>query len=209
MEPEAAAALLGQWGYAAYFALFLASAVGSPLTEDLLLLVGGWLVGGGVFSADVCLPLAFAGILSSDLLLYTFGRQLRSHSLRRTWLRRLIRPGRLRVATRWFARFGDWVVCAARLVPGTRMLVFVSAGLRGMPRWRFLVLDGLAALLWVPLLFWLGREFGARIAGVHEAVSWVSSRVGWIILAAAAAFVARRAWLAAERRRFGPNEGEP
>lgn len=209
MEPEAAAALLGQWGYPAYFALFLATAFGSPITEDLLLLVGGWLVGGGVFSWRVALPLSFVGILSTDLLLYSFGRKLRSHSLRRRWLRRLIRPGRLRIATRWFARFGDWVVCAARFVPGTRMLVFTSAGLRAMRPLRFLLLDGLAALVWVPLLLGLGRGFGSRVAGVHETVSWLSSRVGWLIVAGAAALAARRFWLAMERRRFGPSDAEP
>jgi len=209
MEPEAAAALLGRWGYPAYFVLFLATAFGSPVTEDLLLLIGGWLVGGGVFSWRVALPLSYVGILSTDLLLYTFGRKLRSHSLRRRWLRKLIRPGRLRLATRWFARFGDAVVCAARFIPGTRMLVFASAGLRGMRPLRFLVLDGLAALVWVPLLVGLGWELGTRVAGVNETLRWVSSRVSWLIVVAAVAFAARRLWLAIERYRFGPTDAEP
>jgi len=209
MEPEATAALLGQWGYPAYFVLFLATAFGSPVTEDLLLLIGGWLVGGGVFSWHVALPLSYVGILATDLLLYTFGRKLRSHSLRRRWLRKLIRPGRLRIATRWFARFGDWVVFAARFIPGTRMLVFASAGLRGMRPLRFLVLDGLAALVWVPLLVGLGWELGTRVAGVNETLRWVSSRVSWLIVVAAVAFAARRLWLAIERYRFGPTDAEP
>lgn len=209
MEPEATAALLGQWGYPAYFVLFLATAFGSPVTEDLLLLIGGWLVGGGVFSWHIALPLSYVGLLATDLLLYTFGRKLRSHSLRRRWLRKLIRPGRLRIATRWFARFGDWVVFAARFIPGTRMLVFASAGLRGMRPLRFLVLDGLAALVWVPLLVGLGWELGTRVAGVNETLRWVSSRVSWLIILAAVAFAARRLWLAIERYRFGPTDAEP
>lgn len=196
MTHEHAAAFLDVWGYPAYFILFLASAMGSPLTEDLLLLLGGYLVGARVFAWPPTLATALAGVIATDVLMYGFGRKLRQHSLRRGFIRRVIRPGRLRIATRWFARFGDPLVFAARLVPGTRMIVFVSAGLRGMPLPRFLAYDLAGSALWVPLLLWLGAKFGERFGGVQDVIDWVGSRVLWIVVALAVAVAARQLWAA-------------
>ena len=209
MDPQATADFLGTWGYPAFVVLFLATAVGSPLTEDVLLLVGGYLVGARVFTWPVAAPLAFGGLLAADAVLYAFGRKLRTHSLRGGFVRRMIRPGRLRIATRWFARFGEGVVFLARLVPGTRMVVFVSAGLRGIPLWRFLVLDGLAALIWVPLLLLVGERLGERAGDLGRTLEWLGDRVLALLLVAFAAWAVHRAWVARERRRFGPSEAEP
>lgn len=206
MTHDEALAFLGTWGYSAYFVLFLATAVGSPLTEDLLLLLGGYLIGGGVFAWPVTLPVAFAGVLATDCALYMFGRQLRAHSLRRGFVRRFIRPGRLRVATRWFARYGDWLVFLARLTPGTRIVVFVSAGLRGMSFWRFLTYDASASAIWVPALLWVGAALGQHIGGVNEALDWVGGRVILVVIAAALILVARELWLARAQRRTGDLE---
>jgi len=209
MDPQLAADFLGTWGYPAFVVLLLATAVGSPLTEDLLLLAGGYLGGARVFSWPVAAPLALGGLLAADTLLYAFGRKLRTHSLRRGFVRRMIRPGRLRIATRWFARFGEGVVFLARLVPGTRMVVFVSAGLRGIPLWRFLALDGLAALIWVPLLLLIGEQLGERAGDLGRTLDWVGDRVLLLVGVALAAWLAHRAWVARERRRFGPSDAEP
>jgi membrane protein DedA with SNARE-associated domain len=191
-----AAALLGVWGYPAYLLLFIASAFGSPLTEDLLLLLGGYLLGVRIFDWPATLITAIAGVVATDVLMYGFGRKLRQHSLRRGFISRIIRPGRLRVATRWFARFGDRLVFLARLVPGTRLVVFVSAGLRGMPVWRFLLYDVSAVLLWVPALLWVGSALGEHVAAVQLMFRWVADRIAWVLASLAVIFLVRQAWLA-------------
>jgi membrane protein DedA with SNARE-associated domain len=209
MTPEAASSLLGTWGYPAYLALFLATAFGSPITEDLLLLIGGYLIGTSVFSAPVTFATAYVGLLSADLTVYMFGRKLRSHKLRRRFIRHVIRPGRLRLAGRWFARFGDWIVMLARFLPGTRMLVFASAGLRGMSLVRFLLLDGLAAVVWVAAMLFVGERVGERIGDLDHAFGLVGDYVVWILLAVAAVAWARHWWLKEERKLTGPPDAEP
>lgn len=205
MTHDDVAAFLDVWGYPAYFAMFIASALGSPLTEDLLLLLGGYLLGTRVFSWPPAMATALVGVVATDALLYGFGRKLRQHSLRRGFIRRVIRPGRLRVATRWFARFGDKLVFVARLVPGTRMIVFVSAGLRGMSFLRFLIYDVAASLLWVPALLWLGAKFGERVGGVQAVLDWVASRMLWVLIALVILFVGRQAWAARSQKREEPD----
>lgn len=183
MSPDTAAELLGTWGYPAYVLLYLATAFGLPVSEDVLLLVGGYLVGTGIFAWPTTVVLAYFSLLSSDLIVYTYGRKLRAHSLRHGPVRRFVRPGRLRVATRWFTRFGEKIIFFARLVPGTRLIVFLCAGIRAVPVARFLLYDGLAALLWVPLVVTVGTKIGRRIGDAQRLLEWVGTRVTWIVLA--------------------------
>jgi membrane protein DedA with SNARE-associated domain len=206
VNPEAASALLGTWGYPLYLLLFLLTAFGSPLTEDVLLLVGGYLIGAHVFSWAPTATIAYVGILGADLCLFWFGRKLRTHTLSRGFVRHVIRPGRLRLAARWFKRFGDGVIFLSRFVPGTRLLVFVSAGLRGVRLTRFVLLDGLAAAAWAPLLLWAGHWAGERMGSLGRTLDVIGDRVFWILLAIAVAYALRRWWL---QRGYSAADAEP
>jgi len=185
MSPETAAEFIGTWGYPAYVLLYLATAFGLPVSEDVLLLLGGYLIGAGLFAWPPTLILSYVSLLTSDLIVYTYGRKLRTHSLRHGPVRRFVRPGRLRVATRWFARFGEKVVFFARLVPGTRLIVFLCAGIRAVPVARFVVYDALAALVWVPLILGVGAKIGRRLGDAQRLLEWIGTRVTWIVLAVA------------------------
>ena len=170
MSPDAIAALLQTWGYPLWIGLFLASGVGSPITEDVLLLAGGWLLALGVFTWQVALPLGYVAVVATDCIIYSIGRHLRQQTKRGGWLRRAVRPGHLRVATRWFAKYGNWIIFIARLTPGTRLIVYISAGVRGVPLSRFIFYDGLASLIYVPVTLYVGEQLGARIGDVGDAI---------------------------------------
>jgi membrane protein DedA with SNARE-associated domain len=182
MDPNAAAEFLSIWGYPAFVVLLLATGFGSPIPEDLLLLVGGYLISADVFSWQLVLPLAMIGVVGSDCILYVAGRHLRTRSIRGPRFRRLIRPARLRLATRWFGRMGDRSIFVARLVPGTRAVTFITAGLRGVAPVRFLILDVLGALVWVPLLLFSGGLLGEQIGGLHRILGWIARGAEWAIL---------------------------
>lgn len=195
MTPNPVAQFLGTWGYPAYVLLFAATGVGSPITEDLLLLTAGYLVSARVFSWPVVLPLSYACVLMTDGILYGIGRYLRTHSFKRDgMLRRIVRPAQLRLATRWFGRFGDGIVFVARLVPGTRLLVFLTAGARAMPPRRFFLMDGAASLIYVPVLLLAGAKLGERIGDVDQALGWIGDRVTWVVAIVAVAAIVRYLW---------------
>lgn len=195
MTADPVAQFLGTWGYPAYVALFLATAFGSPVTEDLLLLTGGYLVAAGIFSWPVALPVSFVCVLASDAIIYSLGLRLRTHSLARDGLvRRLVRPAHLRIATRWFGRFGDRVVFLARLVPGTRLIVFLTAGVRAVPLARFVLMDGLASLIYVPVMLLLGVKLGEQVGRMDRALDWLGDRVFWLIAIVAGVAAVRHLW---------------
>lgn len=199
MDPNAIASVLQDWGYPAMLALLCATGVGSPIPEDLLLVSGGYLISAGVFTWRVALPLAIFGVVASDFLLYTFGRRMRTHALT-GWPARIIPFERLQQSAPWFARAGPAAVLLARLVPGTRVVVFISAGLHGIRPMVFLAFDIVGALIWVPLLLWVGTALGEEIGGLGALLSGISRAAFWIVVGAILMLVAWRFWKVEESK---------
>jgi membrane protein DedA with SNARE-associated domain len=179
--------------------LLCATGVGSPIPEDLLLITGGYLISAGVFTWRIALPLSIVGVVASDFLLYTFGRRMRTRSLP-VWAARILPTRRLRTSPPWFARAGAPAVLFARLVPGTRVLVFVTAGFQGVRPLVFLAFDIVGALIWVPLLLWIGSVLGEEIGGLGALLSGISRAAFWLVLGAILLLVAWHFWRVEESK---------
>lgn len=194
MDLGAVAEVLGTgWGYPVLLVLLLLTGIGSPVPEDLLLLVAGYLVAAEVLQYHVTLAVCLAGVVGSDLVLYALGRRL-------IWRRidaiesRIASQDRLRRFSRWFDRVGPRAVLIARLVPGTRAIVFIAAGLREIPAGRFLFYSGMGALVWVPVLFRLGRAVGTELGGIEQMASSIQTGAVWMFAAAAVIIAGWLAW---------------
>lgn len=190
---------LAAWGYPALFSLLLLTGVGSPVPEDALLVLAGYLVESGGFSAPLTLVVCVAGVVASDLMLYWAGRHAAARSSR--WPdAHVLAPARLQRVTRWFDRVDDRVIFFARLVPGTRVLVFVTAGLRAVPVQTFLWYDTLGAFLWVPAAMAAGHLASRRLGGINRVVEALQGETAWALAAAVLALV-----LGLVRRRAQPS----
>ena len=193
MNPSTLAVFLQHWGYPAFLLLLFLTSFGFPVPEDLVLLSGGYLISIGVFSWPVSLPIALIGVISSDYVLYTFGRRMATHATGESE-GRLVPIHRLQRFAAWFDRVGAAAVLFARLLPGTRAVVFVSAGLRGVSPQAFLAWDTAGALLWTPVMLWIGTELGERIGSLAQLLDGIARFAFWILLLAAALLVLRRYW---------------
>ena len=181
MSPARLAELLGDWGYATYLLLLIATGIGSPIPEDLLLATAGYLISANAFSWPGALILGIVGVVSSDVLLYTWGRRLHA-GMSRGWMSRLVSPHHLAAAEKWLARLGDKAVFFGRLLPGTRTVAFIGAGVRRMPLGRFLLFDVLGALVWVPAVLFAGAQMGEEIGGLDQLLARLARSVVWIVL---------------------------
>lgn len=181
MNPERLAELLGDWGYPIYLLLLMATGVGSPIPEDLILATAGYLVSASAFSWPGALILGVLGVVTSDVLLYAWGRRLHA-GVSRGWMGRLVRPHHLVAAERWLVRFGDKAVFFGRLVPGTRTVAFVGAGMRRVPLGRFLLFDVLGAAVWVPAVLFAGTQIGEEIGGLDQLLARLTRSIVWVVL---------------------------
>src|SRR5262249_37296620 len=99
-----------------------------------------------------------------------------------------------------FARHGVLILLVARLLPGVRTAVFLSAGIIRLPWKRFLLADGLYALPGVSLLFLLAYWFTDRF---RDWVIRAEEEVGRckLVLLAVAVAVGAGCWLWRSLRR--------
>ncbi len=164
---EALSAHPGEWA----FLLLLACGMGlPPWSEELVLLACGWFVAQGDLSYLGAVGWAMAGILAGDSVMFGLGRLAGDRVHRWPLLRRSFRPAKRRRFNHYFLRYGTRVVFLARFLPGVRLVTYLVAGNLGMPWWKFLALDGLAALVTIPVAVWVGWKFAANL---DEVAAWL------------------------------------
>lgn len=191
----------GLGAYGLVFGVLLACGLGLPLPEDVALIVGGYLAYLGHADLPVMLVVGFAGILAGDSAVYLLGRWGRRAQGRHPGglLGRHLTPERLARVEKQFERRGNLMVVIARFLPGVRAATYFVAGGAQMPYRRFILFDGLAALLSAPLFVVAGWHFGKQIGSV---VAFAERFHTWLIggmVAVAVLWVARSVW--ARRRK--------
>lgn len=144
-------------GYLAVFIALLLSGAGLPLPEDISLVAGGVISGLGYANVHLMFAVAMAGVMIGDagmfLLGHFFGERMRRWRLF-AWL---LPPSRYAKVQEKFARYGNRLMFIARFLPGMRAAIYITAGATHRVSFlRFLLLDGLAALISVPTLVYLG-----------------------------------------------------
>jgi membrane protein DedA with SNARE-associated domain len=107
---------------------------------------------------------------------------------------------RLDAVVERFRRHGSIYVVINRFVPGIRGLIFVAAGLAGLPRRGVLLYAALSALLWNLALMGLGVALGANLDALR---TWVEryTIAAWIVLGVAAIVIL----IVLRRRRPAPD----
>ncbi len=151
-----------EYGYIAVFVMLLICGFGVPVPEDVTLVTGGVIAGLGFANEHNMVLVGLAGVLTGDGLIFFLGRTFGDGITRLPLLRRVLTPERFAQAQEKFARYGKWVMFVARFLPGLRTPVFLTAGMTGRvgaPTW--FLMDGVAALISVPLWVYLGY-YGAK-----------------------------------------------
>jgi membrane protein DedA with SNARE-associated domain len=179
--------------YPALVVLLLGCGVGMPLSEDVILVVAGYLVGRGYtnpwWTAVICYPCVLAG----DMLLYEAGRRLGHWTWAKKPLKTVFTPARRRFAEKFFAHWGILSVAIARQVIGLRSPAFVFAGVARMPRAKFIVTDALAGLVAVPLFMVIGYFIARGVEKLGRSIHWVELGLLGAALLGGAIFLGVRA----------------
>ena len=168
------------------FGLLFACGLGLPLPEDVPLMAGGYFIGiGTMHPVPVCV-LAWLGIVGGDCMLYRLGRKYGLNITKVPIVGRHVTQERILRAERLFDRWGVWVVAIGRLVAGIRGAMVVAAGATKFNFVKFLIADGLAALvsggLFVLLGWWLGKKLGNFEQAVATVKPYIEYFVAGVVL---------------------------
>jgi membrane protein DedA with SNARE-associated domain len=142
---------------------------GTLVSEDLTSIAAGLLVRDGKLSAFSAVAACAAGVYIGDLSLWVAGRLLGRHLLRVAWIARRLDAAALEeLGERLDTRLVP-IVLGSRFLPGSRLPMFVAAGIFGRRPFAFAAWSLVAVLLWTPLLVlitaWLGPSLTAPLVG--------------------------------------------
>ncbi|MFK7826629.1 MAG: DedA family protein [Oligoflexales bacterium] len=153
----------GTYGYIIMFLILLACGFGFPMPEDVVLVTGGLLASRGVTDFGTTVLVTMAGVLIGDGIVFTIGRKMGPKIKETKFFNRIMPKKREKQVLQWFDKYGDRVIFFARFAPGLRMPLFLTAGIYQVPVWKFIGLDGFAALISVPAWIWVGYFFGSNL----------------------------------------------
>jgi membrane protein DedA with SNARE-associated domain len=166
---------------------FVALVLGTLVSEDLTCIAAGLLIQRGHLGLTEGIIGCAAGIVAGDCGLWLLGRLFGAAALAWPWTARKLKNGRADEIRAWLERHAAGAIVASRFLPGTRVPLYITAGMVGLPGAVFAVWALVASLLWTPTLVLLTATLGdVFIARVRPFVG-----VGWV----GGALVAASVWL--------------
>lgn len=157
------------YGYIAVFLVLVACGFGTPIPEDITLVAGGIICALSLTTSHplnkhVMMLVSLCGVLVGDGIMFSLGHIVGPKVTRLPFVRRIITPRVYRKMQEKTHRYGNKILFIARFLPGLRAPIFLTAGVsHRVPLWKFLLMDGSAALISVPVWVYLGYLFAYDI----------------------------------------------
>ena len=202
------------YGYWAVFAVLLLCGFGVPVPEDITLVAGGvisslacdaegpfWKTFSLCHQVHIMFFVSMAGVLIGDSIVFFMGRIYGERLFKVRFFSRLVTPARYEMVQQKFARYGGWVIFAGRFMPGLRAPIFAVSGMtRQVSYLKFLLIDGMAALISVPIWVYLGfwgelqlRDLAALEHYVKRGQAGVYILIGTVVIGGLATWLIKRA----------------
>jgi membrane protein DedA with SNARE-associated domain len=187
--------LIERFTYLGIFLVLFVAGLGVPIPEEAPILAAGILASQDVIRWWLGLAVCFVGVLSGDIVLYWLGHHWGEHILDWRVTRFVLTPEREKTVKEAYHRHGVKIVFTARFVAGFRAAAFLTAGIVRIPFWKFFLVDGVAAVVGVPLGFGVAYLFTdqlpAIMRGVHD-FQRIAILIGMVLLAAVIGYAAYR-----------------
>jgi membrane protein DedA with SNARE-associated domain len=144
--------------------------LGLPVPETPIIVAAGMLCQRLGLALPWPILTCCAAVLAGDLALYAMAKILGPSVFRRRPLRWLLPETAQPRIDELFRKHGSVTLFVARFITGVRVCVFVLAGLRGVSVWRFVLWDGLAIALTVPVFATIGHAFGSSASDLDTRI---------------------------------------
>lgn len=174
----------------------LAASFGLPIPEELVLISSGLVAyiaqhpeefpkypppypgAPGVDLITLCF-VSFFAILGADTIVYLIGKIFGGKIIKTKFFQKQVAGEGFDRINRWFQKYGSLAAGIFRFTPGLRFPGHLSCGLLGLPLWKFILVDGLAALFSVPTQVYIfGTYGGVMLEKVTEFKKYVLVAVG-------------------------------
>jgi membrane protein DedA with SNARE-associated domain/rhodanese-related sulfurtransferase len=170
-------AFVSQYGEILLFAVVFAEQIGLPLPAIPVLLAAGALAGAGKIDLTGAIVLSVIACVAGDLIWYELGRRRGRRALNLLCRISLEPDSCVRRTESFFTRHGVRSLVLAKFIPGLSTLAPALAGLFRISMQRFLLYNGLGAVLWTLAFIIPGYLLSDQIERLAE----VAERLGlWL-----------------------------
>ena len=187
--------LVGTWGYIAILVTMTGESAGLPISSEIVVPLGGALASQGKLNFVLVVVVASIANLAGSLIAFYLTRRYGERVVLSRAGRRLgLSRGHLRLANRFFGRFGLWAVFVGRLLPIVRTYISFPAGLSKIGYVRFTLATLAGAIPWNFALAYAGLQLGNNYASVAATISpfVIPIAIGVVLLLAAAWWFGRK-----------------
>ena len=191
--------LISLGGIPTIFLTMAAESAGIPISSEIVVPLGGALASQGRLSFVLVVAAAtignLVGSLVAFLLMRRYGRTLVLGPGRRVGLS----EGHLRLAERFFERFGSLAIFIGRLLPVVRTYISFPAGLGKMGVVRFSVLTLLGSIPWNLGLAYAGYRLGRDYQAIEHTIGVFTVPLAVLVLVlVGVVYLLGRRWLERE-----------
>lgn len=164
--------LVSTWGYPAIFVTMTGESAGLPISSEIVVPLGGALAYAGKLNFVLVVLISSVANLTGSLIAFWLTRRYGERvvlSRAGRWMG--LSKGHLRLANRFFDRWGLWAVFLGRLLPIVRTYISFPAGLSKIGYVKFIVVSLAGAIPWNLGLAWAGFQLGSRWEQVATTLS--------------------------------------
>lgn len=185
-------AVIATLGYGGVALLMGIESACIPLPSEIIMPFAGYLVYTGQFSLHGAALAGAVGCILGSIPAYWLGQYGGRPVIERWGKYVLLSRKELDLADRLFARHGQWVVLAGRLLPVIRTFIAFPAGVARMNMAKFIVYTFVGSYPWCYGLAWVGMKLGEQWnqdPRLKAAFHRFDLAIGVLLVAAAAWFV--------------------
>jgi membrane protein DedA with SNARE-associated domain len=182
---------LQEFAYFGIFCLLILGGLGLPVPEDAVLIAVGLLIAHGVIDLVPALFVIYPSVLIADFILYSIGRKYGRVVAEHKRFSKVVPSATLSRLEQKFRRWGALTVFLGRHLAGFRAPIFLISGVMRIPPAKFLIADGLSAIITISLTLCLGYFGGNSLRVLKRDIAridyillliLVMSVAGWIIV---------------------------
>ena len=156
--------LVSTWGYPAIFVTMAGESAGLPISSEIVVPLGGALASQGRLNFILVVAVSSVANLGGSLIAFYLTRRFGETVVLSRFGRWMgLSRGHLRLANRFFDRWGLWAVFLGRLLPIVRTYISFPAGLSKIGYVKFIIVTLLGAIPW---------NFGLAYAGLLLGQHW-------------------------------------
>ena len=182
--------------YGLIILLMVLSSFGLPAPEEITLLSAGLVAHMAAHPAEYPPPfegavgvqtfnvavVAFFAVFLSDFLVFSLGKYFGPKIFASKFMSKLSEENKQKIFT-WTKKYGAFAGGIFRFTPGLRFPGHMACGMLGTKTWKFVAVDGFAALISVPTQVYLISHYGREIlTTIKEFKVWFFSALAVFVV---------------------------